>query len=173
MKGLLELKSNTLYGVHRDGSSHEPADQFRRFKHFIDNSEVAKRAPKGALLHCHSDAMLPPSELISIAQGMKKEKNYIKTDAPLTDAGFLKHALPTFQVLPKVEAERYKNTDNFGSIYVLGEWMLLSIFRLLFPGGVVEAGEWTLKFALDLEDIYHTSHTVNMHNLSSGNITSC
>jgi adenosine deaminase CECR1 len=71
----LQSESDTIYGVHINRFSHEPTHQFRRARHLIDISkifEIAKRAPKGALLHCHFDAMLPPSELISIANGMER-----------------------------------------------------------------------------------------------------
>ncbi len=109
VKGLLELESDTLYYVNRNCSDHEPAHQFSRSKHLIDNSkifEVAKLAPKGALLYYQFDAMLPPSELIFVAPGITNM--YVRTDAALTDARF--YALPTFQILAKAEADRYKNT---------------------------------------------------------------
>lgn len=163
VKGLLELESDSLYGVHHNGTGHEPAHQFRRSKHLIDNSkvfEIAKRAPKGALLHCHFDAMLPPSELISIATGMPNM--HIRTDAALTHAGFYAHAHPTFQVLSKEKAATYAKSDIFTPTYIPGDWMLFSKFRESFPGGVVRADEWvSKKIVLDVEDIYHTSQTVN------------
>jgi adenosine deaminase CECR1 len=163
VKALLELESDTLYGVHHNGSGHEPAHQFRRSKHLIDDSkllEIAKRAPKGALLHCHFDAMLPPSALISIAAGMANM--HIRTDAPLIHTGFYEHALTTFQVLSKGGAGTYANTVIFGATYVPGDWMLFSKFRESFPGGAAKADEWVSnKIVLDVEDIYHTSPTVN------------
>ena len=163
VKSLLELESDTLYGVHHNGLGNELAHQFRRSKHLIDNSkilEIAKRAPKGALFHCHFDAMLPPSELISIATGMANM--HIRTDAPLTHAGFYEHALRTFQVLSKEKAGIYAKSDIFSQTYVSGDWMLFSRFRKSFPGGAVKADEWVSnKIVLDIEDIYHTSQTVN------------
>lgn len=136
VKALIRLESETLYGVHGDGSGHEPAHQFRRAKHLIDSSkifEIARKAPKGALLHCHFDAMLPPSELIEIATRMPHM--HIRTDAALTHGGFFKHALPTFQILPNTKAADCVDTSIFSAKYIPGDWMSFSKFRAAFPGG--------------------------------------
>lgn len=163
VKALLDLESSTVYGVHHNGLGHEPAHQFRRARHLIDESkifEIAKRAPKGALLHCHLDAMLPPQELIEIATGMANMG--IRTDCALTHKGFFEHAMPTFHVLGKKDVEKCKDTDVFSSSYLAGQWMLLSKFKETFPGGAGKADEWIAsKIMLDVDDIYHTSQTVN------------
>jgi adenosine deaminase CECR1 len=60
--------------------------------------EIAKEAPKGALLHCHLEAMLRPEENLLI--DAREQKNlYIHTDAPLTSQGFFDAALPRFQLV--------------------------------------------------------------------------
>jgi len=60
--------------------------------------------------------------LIFVAPGITNM--YVRADAALTDVGFFKHALPTFQIQAKAEADRYKNTDIFAPTYVPGEWIL-------------------------------------------------
>lgn len=175
LKMLIRAESETIYGIRNDGSGHEPAHQFRRAKHLIDSSkifQIAKSAPKGALLHCHFDAMLPPSELISTAKGMKNM--HISTDAALTKPGFFEHTIPSFQILSKEKAETYSSTDIFSVTYVPGDWMLFSDFRKSFPGGEVKADKWVeAKIVLDPEDIYNSSQTVNglVYNLKIGSLT--
>jgi hypothetical protein len=45
VKALLDLESDTLYGVHHNGSGHELAHKFRRSKHLIDDSELLRVTP--------------------------------------------------------------------------------------------------------------------------------
>jgi adenosine deaminase CECR1 len=104
--------------------------------------------------------MLPPSALIPIAAGMANM--HIRAGAPLINAGFYEHALPTFQVLSKEKAGTHANTDIFGATYVPGDCMLFSKFRESFPGGAAKGDGWVSnKIVLNVEDIYHTSQTVN------------
>jgi adenosine deaminase CECR1 len=119
VKALLERESDILFGIHHNGSGHEPAHQFRHLKHPIDNSkvfEVAKRAPKGALLHCHFDAVVPSSELISTAHGMPNI--HIKTDAALTHAESSSMLFSLFKYSQKERLKFYANTDMFAPTYV-------------------------------------------------------
>lgn len=103
---------------------------------------VAARAPKGALLHCHLDAILPPSLLLADARA--RPNLCVRADAPLTSAGALAAALPIFQVLPaaEVRAAERAGASVFDAAYVPGAWMPYARFLERFPGGAGEAEEW-------------------------------
>ncbi|GME65583.1 putative adenosine deaminase [Neofusicoccum parvum] len=123
---------------------------------------IASRAPKGALLHCHLDAMLPPSLLLEDAR--RQPNLCIRTDAPLTSAAFLAAALPTFQVLPEadVRAAEESGVSVFESRYVSGTWMPYARFLVAFPGGAQAAEEWVCgKVVLSAADAYETMQTVD------------
>lgn len=150
------------HGVRIDGSGCEAGHRFLHGLDAIENSklfEIAQRAPKGSLLHCHFDCILPPRTLLDDAR--QQDRLHVKTDCPLTTAGFFASALPQFCVLP--QAEDLSETKNlFSKAYVAGSWMKYSEFLRLFPGGPDRAEAWlTKQMVLTSDDAYHPRQTVD------------
>lgn len=155
-------EENNHHGVHLDGSGCEAGHRFLHGQAAIENSklfEIAQKAPKGALLHCHFDCILPPRTLLDDAK--KQENLYIKTDCPLTTVGFFAGALPQFCVLAQ-GVELSDTTNVFSKAYVAGSWMKYSEFLRLFPGGEERAEAWISSHAvITSDDAYHPRQTVD------------
>jgi adenosine deaminase CECR1 len=150
------------YGVQDDGSGHEAGHRFLHARDAIEKSqlyEIARMAPKGALLHCHFDSILPPRNLLDDAR--KQSRLYIKCDVPLISEGFFASALPLFGTQP--EDRDLSETENvFSRNYVAGSWMKYSEFLRLFPGGLERAESWiTKRMVLEAVDAYNPSQTVD------------
>ena len=144
-------------------------------KHIIDTTEllsIAKRAPKGALLHCHLDAMLPP--LDSLIKSARNRKGLclsldMKSDSP----NWIQDALPSFIMLPAEDAEKADALSFFdpafvpgvhgkGIAYKPGTYTTWTRFCDEFPGGVTAAEDFVAKrILLNREDVYHSSQTVD------------
>jgi adenosine deaminase CECR1 len=150
------------HGVRLDGSGTEAGHRYLHGLESLSQSKllkIAQKAPKGSLLHCHYDAMLPPDTILADAR--TQEKLYIKTDAPLINPGFFAHALPHFEVFADGPAMG-ATTNVFSGQYVAGSWMKYSEFLKLFPGGPHRAEAWVRKImVLQAEDAYHPHQTVN------------
>jgi adenosine deaminase CECR1 len=162
VQGLKKWEESNHYGVLPDGSGCEAGHRFLHGQDAIEKSKlfkVAHKAPKGSLLHCHFDCILPPRTLLDDAK--KQNGLHIKTDCPLTTAGFFTYALPQFCVLP--EAVELSDTTNvFSKAYVAGSWMKYSEFLRLFPGGLERAEAWLSKQAvIASEDAYNPRQTVD------------
>ncbi|KAG9191576.1 adenosine deaminase CECR1 [Alternaria panax] len=176
VSALRAQEKETLYGRIDDaGSFIEHAHQYMPAKHIIDTTKllsIAKRAPKGALLHCHLDAMLPPLDsLIKSARGRKGL--CISLDMKSNCLDWMKKALPVFQMLPADDAEKAAEISFFDPIYIPGvhgkgiayqpgTWTTWSRFCEEFPGGQSAAENFVAKrILLNREDVYHTSQTVD------------
>lgn len=150
------------HGVRVDGSGCEAGHRFLHGIDAIKNSklfEIAQKAPKGSLLHCHFDCILPPRTLLDDARN--QDRLYIKTDCPLTTAGFFACALPQFSVLPQA-VELSEATNLFSKAYVAGSWMKYSEFLRLFPGGPERAEAWlTNQMVITSDRAYHPRQTVD------------
>ncbi|POS78305.1 hypothetical protein DHEL01_v203292 [Diaporthe helianthi] len=150
------------HGVHVDGSGCEAGHRFLHSQDAIESSrlfKIAQKAPKGALLHCHFDCILPPRTLLDDAK--KQGRLHIKTDCPLTTVGFFAGALPQFCVLPQA-VEPSDTTNVFSKAYVAGSWMKHSEFLRLFPGGEERAEAWLSDHAvITSDDAYHPHQTVD------------
>ncbi|KAH7048511.1 hypothetical protein B0J12DRAFT_666257, partial [Macrophomina phaseolina] len=123
---------------------------------------IASRAPKGALLHCHLDAMLPPSLLLDDAR--RTPNLSVKTDLPLTSAAAFDAAVPIFQVLPAAEVAgaQARGVSVFEHAYEPGAWMPYAVFLDAFPGGAREAEAWVEgKVVLSAASAYAPMQTVD------------
>jgi adenosine deaminase CECR1 len=152
------------HGVQTDGTGSEAGHKFIFGKPFISKSNlfaIASRAPKGGLLHCHFDAMLPPEDMLPDAR--VQENLFIKTDVSLTSPGFFTHALPQFTVLPlEKQIEMTESSNLFSKAYVPGNWMKYSTFREMFPAGEEAAEAWlAAKMILTTDRAYHPKQTVD------------
>lgn len=155
-------EENNHHGVHLDGSGCEAGHRFLHGQDAIENSKlfkIAQKAPKGALLHCHFDCILPPRTLLDDAK--KQDNLYIKTDCPLTTVGSFAGALPQFCVLPQA-VDLSDTTNMFSKAYVAGSWMKYSEFLRRFPGGQERAEAWLSSHAvITSDDAYHPHQTVD------------
>lgn len=151
------------HSIHPNGTGFELGHKFLHGLATISKSrilEIAKRAPKGALLHCHLEAMLRPSESLLI-DAREEENMYICVDAPLTSKGFFEHALPAFDVLPEY-VPLTDTTNVYSRSYIPGSYMKYSCFLQQFPGGPQKGEEWVeSKMMLHAEDTYHPEQTVD------------
>lgn len=151
-----------VYGINSDGSGHEAGHRFLHGLDLIPTSklfDIALKAPKGCLLHCHYDCLLPPDTVLSDAR--KQPNLYIKADVPLVSGGFFAHALPQFDVFGE-DIPPTESTNLFNNSYVAGSWMRYSEFLTKFPGGVEKAEAWLHKrMVLQPDDAYHPRQTVN------------
>lgn len=162
---LLKLKAWEEYnhhGINSDGSGHEAGHRFLHGLDSVTNSKllaVSLKAPKGCLLHCHYDAMIPPETIFSDARN--QPLLYISTDIPLTSAEFFAHAFPRFNVFADSAAPGDIG-DLFSPAYVAGSWMKYSEFQARFPGGPDRVEAWLRNImVLRIDDIYHPRQTVN------------
>lgn len=150
------------HGMQIDGSGCEAGHRFLHGQDAIEKSrlfKIAQKAPKGSLLHCHFDCILPPQSLLDDAR--KQDRLHVKTDCPLTTAGFFACALPQFCVLPQA-VDLTETTNLFSKAYVVGSWMKYSEFLRLFPGGPERAEAWLAnQMVLTSDDAYHPRQTVD------------
>ena len=156
-------EETNMHMIHDDGSGFEAAHKYLHGIETIQKSavlEIAKRAPKGALLHCHLEAMLRPHESLLI--DARNQKNlYIQTDAPLVSKGFFAHALPSFQLLAEDPAP-IATANTFSKSYIPGSLMKYSSFLEQVPGGAQKAEDWIAsKIVLHAKDAYHAEQTVD------------
>ena len=161
---LKKWEERNHHGVQTDGTGNEAGHKFIYNVPSISTSSlfaIALQAPKGALLHCHFEAILPPEGIIRDARG--QENLFIKSDVPLTSPDYFTHALPQFAVLPIDEEVEVKGSTNlFSKSYVPGNWMRYSTFRTRFPGGEEAAELWlAAKMALGADHAYHPKQTVD------------
>lgn len=158
---LKKWEEKNHHGVLVDGSGCEAGHRFLHSVDAIGNSKlfkIAQKAPKGSLLHCHFDCILPPRTLLEDAR--KQGRLHIKTDCPLTTAGFFACAMPQFCVLPQA-AELGETTNLFSKAYIAGSWMKYSEFLRLFPGGPERADAWlTKQMVITSDDAYNPRQTV-------------
>lgn len=155
-------EDQNIYGIKSDGSGYEAG---HRFFHGLDVAptsklfEVAVRAPKGCLLHCHYDCLLPPDTVLSDARN--QPNLYIKADVPLVSEGLFAYALPQFDVFSQ-DIPLIDSTNMFSKGYIAGSWMRYSDFLAKFPGGAEKAEAWLYKrMVLKPEDAYHPKQTVD------------
>lgn len=163
---LTEIKKweeTNVHAVHGDGSGFEAAHKYLHGLDVIQSSailEIAKQAPKGALLHCHLEAMLRPSESLLI-DARNQTNLYIRTDAPLISKGFFEHALPSCEVLGEHDVPA-SAANVFSKSYIPGSYMKYSLFLQQFPGGSQKAESWVAsKISLHAKDAYHAEQTVD------------
>ncbi|KAH8900736.1 Metallo-dependent hydrolase [Thozetella sp. PMI_491] len=162
---VLKLKAweeHNHHGVNSDGSGHEAGHRFMHGLESVTGSKllaIASKAPKGCLLHCHYDAMIPPETILSDAR--QQPLLHISTDIPLTNTQFFAHAFPQFDVFAE-DAGPSAAGDIFSPSYVSGSWMKYSEFLARFPGGPERAEAWIRKtMVLQIDDVYHPKQTVN------------
>lgn len=160
---LKKWEETHLHGVQINGAGYEAG---HKFLHGMESSlakssllEIALKAPKGALLHCHFDCILSPETILRNAR--KQERLYIMADVPLVSEAFFVHALPQFTVFG--DALRPNESSNlFSRAYVAGSWMQYSKFRDCFPGGPDKAEEWlSSRMVLQAENAYDPRQTVD------------
>lgn len=162
VQALKKWEEYNHHGVRVDGSGCEAGHRFLHGLDAIGNSKlfkIAQKAPKGSLLHCHFDCILPPQTLLGDAR--EQDRLHIKTDCPLTTAGFFACALPQFRVLPQ-DVDLSETTNLFSKAYVAGSWMKYSEFLRLFPGGPERAEAWlSNQMVITSDNAYHPRQTVN------------
>jgi adenosine deaminase CECR1 len=165
---LQKIKSEeekTLHQIHPDGSGFEAGHKYLHgLASHVENSKlltIARKAPKGCMLHCHYDCILPPDGMLQDAHDV--EGLHIRSDVSLTSKGFFEHALPQLEVLPAAKAPTpNEKTDLFSKSYVPGSWMKYSSFLSAFPGGTFRAEEWIKrKIILSSDHAYNPEQTVN------------
>jgi adenosine deaminase CECR1 len=162
IQDLKDWENKNVYGIKIDGSGHEAG---HRFFHGLDLTpqsklfDIAVKAPKGCLLHCHYDCLLPPDTVLSDARN--QPNLYIKADVPLVSEGLFAYALPQFDVFSQ-DIPLAESTNMFSKSYIAGSWMRYSDFLKDFPGGVEKAEAWLHKrMVLKPDDAYHPKQTVN------------
>lgn len=159
---LKEWEDKNIYGVKSDGSGHEAGHRFFHGLDLVPDSklfDIATKAPKGCLLHCHYDCLLPPDTALSDARN--QPNLYIKCDVPLVSEGLFSYALPQFDVFSQ-DIALTESTNLFSKAYVAGSWMRYSDFLSKFPGGAEKAESWLYKrMVLQPDDAYHPKQTVN------------
>lgn len=176
VRALKQQEKDTLYGKLDDaGSFIEHAHQYMPAKHIIDKSrlmEIAKMAPKGALLHCHLDAMLPPLDSL-LKSARNREGLCVSLDIKSDSSDWIEKALAVFQMLPAEAAAKAGEASFFspeyvpgvhgkGIAYQPGTWTTWSRFCAEFPGGVEAAEEFVAKrILLNRDDVYHPNQTVD------------
>jgi len=160
---LKQWEETNMHIMHGDGSGFEAGHKYLHGLDVIQTStilELAKKAPKGALLHCHLEAMLAPKDSLLI-DARKQPNLYIKSDVPLISKGFFEHALPQFEVLD-INYVPEETIDVFSKSYIPGKLMKYSNFLRQFPGGAQRAEDWiSSKIVLNAKDAYHAEQTVN------------
>jgi adenosine deaminase CECR1 len=155
----------TLYGPNDEaGSLLEHAHQFLPAKGVINTAklfEIAQKAPKGALLHCHFDAMLPPKD--SLLQSARGRAGLCISLSTKTDSSeWMKTAIPKFVLKPVAYAESLKEQSCFDPSYVPGSLVAYTRFCAEFPGGLEAAEDWIERcIVLQQEDIYAHNQTVD------------
>ncbi|KAJ0117902.1 hypothetical protein J7T55_014352 [Diaporthe amygdali] len=159
---LKKWEEDNHHGTRTDGSGCEAGHRFLHGLEAIENSQIfkiAQKAPKGSLLHCHFDCILPPRTMLDDAK--KQDKLHIKSDCPLTTKGFFACALPQFCILPN-HVDLSETTNLFSKAYIAGSWMRYSDFLRLFPGGWERAEAWLSKqILITSDDAYHPQQTVD------------
>ncbi|RFU80196.1 adenosine deaminase [Trichoderma arundinaceum] len=162
IRRLKEWEDENVYGIKSDGSGHEAGHRFFHGLDLVPESKlfnIAVKAPKGCLLHCHYDCLLPPDTVLSDAR--KQPNLYIKADVPLVSKGLFSYSLPQFDVFSQ-NIPLAESTNLFNKGYVAGSWMRYSDFLAKFPGGVEKAEAWLHKrMVLQPDDAYHPKQTVN------------
>ncbi|KAF5020253.1 hypothetical protein F66182_7731 [Fusarium sp. NRRL 66182] len=150
------------HGVLPDGSGCEAGHHFLHGLSAIEDSrlfQIGLKAPKGALLHCHFDCILPPKTMLEDAR--KQSRLHISCDCPLTAKGFFACGLPQFRVLAE-DVPLNETANLFNKAYATGSWMKYSDFLRLFPGGPQRAEAWLVKrMVIQSEDAYHPHQTVS------------
>ncbi|KAJ6438902.1 Ent-kaurene oxidase-like protein [Purpureocillium lavendulum] len=123
----------------------------RRFAgdHFLSNVDLiartglfaaARRLPKGAHLHIHYNACLPPRVLLDVARTM--DHMHITSDVPLTSAAAFDACEIQFCML---SADRERPGDLFSEAYEARQTMRFGDFLARFAGahgGTATAEEW-------------------------------
>lgn len=163
LQSMKEKENQCLYGGTGELLKLEPGYHYGRAIETINGSvvmQIVRKAPKGALLHCHLDAMLPPNTMFNLAKNA--HNMCIRTDAPLSTPESFTRVLPELSILSRKEIKTLDNTDVFNHSYTAGKWMLYSTFLERFPGGNCAAEQWiSSKIILSLGDVYHSYQTVN------------
>ena len=146
-KVVQELKRKEAEKLCKGGehdSGRELGQEYSHAKKEIDNSiiaELAREAPKGALLHCHFDGMLSPSLLLEFARGASCL--HIKVAVPLDHpAAFQDQPFIEFTTLCHGKALLHDRTDCFLREYTPFSWMRYSTFLERFPDGPRAAERW-------------------------------
>jgi len=160
---LKQWEETNMHIMHGDGSGFEAGHKYLHGLDIIQTStilELAKKAPKGALLHCHLEAMLAPKDSLLI-DARNQPNLYIKSDVPLISKGFFEHALPQFEVLD-INYTPEETIDVFSKSYIPGKLMKYTDFLHQFPGGPQRAEDWiSSKIVINAKDAYHAEQTVN------------
>ncbi|KAL7934694.1 hypothetical protein V8C35DRAFT_34287 [Trichoderma chlorosporum] len=162
IRRLKDWEGENVYGIKSDGSGHEAGHRFFHGLDLVPDSqlfEIATNAPKGCLLHCHYDCLLPPDTVLADARN--QPNLYVKADVPLISEGLFAHALPQFDVFSQ-DIKLTEYTNLFSKTYVAGSWMRYSDFLSQFPGGAEKAESWLYKrMVLQPDDAYNPKQTVN------------
>ena len=119
--------------------------------------KIARKMPKGAHLHCHYNACLPPTYLVEHARG--RTSMYIKSSLALVpkDRKAFDESEIQFQILstPAILG------NIFEPSYVPMTWMSYPAFCENFEGGEKAAENWLVsKLALTEEQVYGMRQTV-------------
>lgn len=115
--------------------------------------------PKGALLHCHLDAMVNGSYLLKLALG--QPAMHVRAKVAL-DESSIKSTLPEFRAL---EAKHFTNAVTITSdSYQPGTWVHIGQARRNFPptlGGPEGFDAWVLSaLTINPTEAYVTHNTV-------------
>lgn len=137
--------------------------------HFLSNRllihktalfKVAREMPKGAHLHIHFNACLPPHALLDIA--LEMDHMFIKSDRPLRLPIDFSQCQLEFSIrsLRDEESEQVDETetpDLFSSTYRPATWMKLGAFAARFGADFTgqTAREWLLEKMVFTEDETH------------------
>lgn len=157
-------EKETLYGKLDDaGSFIEHAHQYLPAKDIIDSTrllEIARRAPKGALLHCHLDAMLPP--LDSLVKAARGRAGLCLSMDMKAGPNWFKEALPNFTMFSASKAAEAAKVSFFDEEYIPGTFFTYERFVAEIPGGLKAAEDFVCaRILLQREDVYHQAQTVD------------
>lgn len=154
-----------VYGKKTDktGRKRAPADHFLGNVELINQTElfrVAQKMPKGAHLHCHFNACLPPDFLVREARG--REHMYIKSSIPLVSDPAYQEAEIQFQILLHTNEDQQRAIENAPNVNIFDEsyekdsWMSYPAFCERFPGGYSKTEEWLVSRMLLTEEEIHS-----------------
>ncbi|KAL8278587.1 hypothetical protein RQP46_009079 [Phenoliferia psychrophenolica] len=134
------LREEELVSVWHLGREADPSTRwlgmpFTSSKQLMHKSKLfglIKQMPKGAILHCHLDAMNDPHALLRLA--FKHASLCIAATAPLSTPG----AVISFKTLPKSDNHLDSSTTHvslFSADYAPGTLVPVAVARPAYPGG--------------------------------------
>ncbi|KAK1754197.1 hypothetical protein QBC47DRAFT_302869 [Echria macrotheca] len=138
--------------------------------HFLSNADlieetdvfkVAQKMPKGAHLHLHFNANLPPDFLLDIAKKMPR-MFITSTDPLISDNDYINYKKCEIQFRIRSEADELPG-NLFSSEYERGQTMQFSQFIREFPSHYMKASvdDWLKsKLVFNEEEVHHCLQTV-------------